>query len=76
MDIPRQPGAFKVNNVNFNQVQSGEPEVMAALETLEEMKTLFEKRMIDNLRFVGIRASNYLPINGTLQRDKERMRGL
>ncbi|MBW2544181.1 MAG: hypothetical protein JRD43_01650 [Deltaproteobacteria bacterium] len=49
---------------------------MAALETLEEMKTLFEKRMIDNLRFVGIRASNYLPINGTLQRDKERMRGL
>ncbi len=40
MDSPRQPGAFKVNNINFNQVQSGEFEVMSAFETLEEMRGL------------------------------------
>lgn len=61
------------NTILFNQVQSGEFEVMDAFETLEEMKVLFENLTIDNLRFVGIHASNYLPINGTLQRDKEQM---
>ncbi|MBW2594852.1 MAG: radical SAM protein [Deltaproteobacteria bacterium] len=61
------------NTILFNQVQSGGFEVMSAFETLEEMKVLFENLTIDNLRFVGIHASNYLPINGTLQRDKEQM---
>ena len=46
---------------------------MDAFETLEEMKVLFEHITIDNLKFVGIHASNYLPINGTLQKDKEQM---
>jgi radical SAM superfamily enzyme YgiQ (UPF0313 family) len=57
----------------YQQVQSGKFELMDAFETLEEMKTLFEHITMDNLKFVGIHASNYLPINGTLQRDKERM---
>ena len=61
------------NTVLFNQVQRGEFEVMDAFETLEEMKALFENLTIDNLKFVGIHASNYLPVNGTLQRDKAQM---
>jgi radical SAM superfamily enzyme YgiQ (UPF0313 family) len=57
----------------FKQVQKGKFEIMDAFETLEEMKVLFENLTIDNLKFVGIHASNYLPINGTLQRDKSQM---
>jgi hypothetical protein len=37
------------------------------------MKLIFEKITLDNLKFVGAHASNYLPISGTLQRDKEAM---
>jgi len=37
------------------------------------MKVLFEHITMDNLKFVGIHASNYLPINGTLQRDRKKM---
>jgi len=59
--------------VLYRQVQAGTFEVMDAFETLEEMKILFENITLDNLRFVGVHASNYLPINGTLQRDKQRM---
>lgn len=57
----------------FNQVRRGEFTVLDPFETLEEMKVLFENIAIDNLRFVGIHASNYLPINGTLQRDRSSM---
>ena len=57
----------------YRQVQKGEFEVLDALETLEEMKIIFENITIDNLRFVGVHASNYLPINGTLQRDRQAM---
>ncbi|MDO9515581.1 MAG: radical SAM protein [Syntrophales bacterium] len=59
--------------VLYNQVEAGIFEIMDAFETLEEMKILFEHITLDNLRFVGVHASNYLPINGTLQRDKEQM---
>ena len=59
--------------VLYNQVRAGSFEVMDAFETLEEMKVLFEYITLDDLRFVGVHASNYLPINGTLQRDKQRM---
>ena len=37
------------------------------------MKAMFEHLTIDNTKFVGIHASNYLPINGTLQRDRDQM---
>ena len=59
--------------VLYNQVKAGTFEVMDAFETLEEMKILFEHITLDNLRFVGVHASNYLPINGSLQRDKQQM---
>jgi len=61
--------------VLFNRVRRGEFELPDPFETLEEMKVLFENITIDNLKFVGIHASNYLPINGTLQKDREKMLG-
>ncbi len=62
--------------VFYNRVQRGELEILSPLETLQEMKIIFENITIDDLKFVGVHASNYLPINGTLQRDKEKMLGL
>jgi radical SAM superfamily enzyme YgiQ (UPF0313 family) len=74
---PRYLAALTVtpvpNTVLYNKVKRGEFEIMDAFETLEEMKILFENIAIDNLKFVGIHASNYLPINGTLQKDKQQM---
>lgn len=60
----------------YNRVQRGEIEILSPLETLREMKIIFENITIDDLKFVGVHASNYLPINGTLQKDKEKMLGL
>lgn len=57
----------------FNKVQKGEFQVLDPFETLEEMKIIFENITIDDLKFVGVHASNYLPVNGTLQRDKQKM---
>ena len=57
----------------FTQIQSGSFRLLDPFETLEEMKVLFEHITMDNLKFVGIHASNYLPINGTLQRDRKKM---
>ncbi len=57
----------------FKQVQEGQFQVLDAFETLEEMKIIFENISIDNLRFVGSHASNYLPVQGTLQKDKAAM---
>jgi radical SAM superfamily enzyme YgiQ (UPF0313 family) len=59
--------------VLFNKVKAGEFQLLDPFETLEEMKTIFENITIDDLKFVGIHASNYLPINGTLQKDKKKM---
>jgi radical SAM superfamily enzyme YgiQ (UPF0313 family) len=59
--------------VLYRKMQSGEFELPDPFETLEEMKVLFENLTVDNMKFVGIHASNYLPINGTLQKDKARM---
>lgn len=74
---PRYLAALTVTpvpgTVLYDRVKWGQFEVMDAFETLEEMKVLFENLTIDNLKFVGIHASNYLPINGTLQKDKEQM---
>lgn len=59
--------------VLFNRVTSGEFELPDAFETLEEMKIIFENITIDNLKFVGTHASNYLPVTGTLQKDRQQM---
>ncbi|HWQ76358.1 MAG TPA: radical SAM protein [Syntrophomonas sp.] len=57
----------------FRQVQEGSFKLLDPFETLEEMKIIFENITIDNLHFVGSHASNYLPIKGTLQEDKQAM---
>lgn len=59
--------------VLYNQVRLGKFQVLDAFETLEEMKIIFENITVDNLKFVGSHASNYLPVTGTLQRDKQKM---
>ena len=59
--------------VLFRQVQEGKFGLLDPFETLEEMKLLFENITIDGLKFVGTHVSNYLPITGTLQRDKQKM---
>ncbi len=59
--------------VLYRKVERGEFELLDPFETLEEMKTIFENLTVDNLKFVGVHASNYLPVNGTLPRDREKM---
>jgi len=34
---------------------------------------IFENITMDDLKFVGTHASNYLPVTGTLQKDKRKM---
>ena len=59
--------------VLYRQVQKGEFQLLDPFETLAEMKQIFENITMDNLKFVGTHASNYLPITGTLQKDKQKM---
>ncbi len=74
---PRYLAALTVTpvpgTVLYERVRRGEFTLPDPFETLEEMKTIFENITIDNLKFVGVHASNYLPVNGTLQRDRKRM---
>ena len=74
---PRYLAALTVTPVPgtrlYKDIEKGCFVLPDAFATLEEMKTLFEHIHIDNLKFVGVHASNYLPINGTLQQDKKRM---
>ncbi len=57
----------------YHQVQRGEFALLDPFETLEEMKLIFENIAADNMKFVGTHASNYLPVTGTLQKDKQKM---
>jgi radical SAM superfamily enzyme YgiQ (UPF0313 family) len=61
------------NTILHRQVRAGEFKILNAFETLEEMKWIFENITIDGLKFVGSHASNYLPISGTLQKDRQKM---
>ncbi|MBF0225346.1 MAG: radical SAM protein [Desulfobacterales bacterium] len=61
------------NTVLYHKIKTGEFTLLDPFETLTEMKIFFEHLTIDNLKFVGIHASNYLPINGTLQKDRAQM---
>ncbi len=59
--------------VLYRQMQKGEFQLLDPFETLAEMKVIFENITMDPLKFVGTHASNYLPIVGTLQKDKQKM---
>jgi len=77
---PRYLAAMTVTPVPgtplYRQVRSGAFELLDPFETLAEMRTMLDHLTIDSLKFVGVHASNYLPVNGTLQRDKARMLAL
>jgi radical SAM superfamily enzyme YgiQ (UPF0313 family) len=57
----------------YQKVKKGKFILPDPFETLEEMKLMLEHITMDDLKFVGAHASNYLPINGTLQKDKDKM---
>jgi radical SAM superfamily enzyme YgiQ (UPF0313 family) len=59
--------------VLYSQLERGEFKLLDPFETLEEMKQIFENITADNMKFVGAHASNYLPVTGTLQKDKQKM---
>ena len=59
--------------VLFRQMQKGEFQLLDPFETLAEMKQIFENISADPVKFVGTHASNYLPVTGTLQKDKAAM---
>lgn len=59
--------------VLYHKIQKGEFEMPDPFETLEEMRLMFEHINIDNVKFVGVHASNYLPVSGILQKDKSKM---
>lgn len=59
--------------VLYHKIQKGEFEMPDPFDTLEEMKLMFENINIDNVKFVGVHASNYLPVSGMLQKDKSKM---
>lgn len=63
------------NTVLFKQVQAGKFKVLDPMETLVEMKQMLENITVDGVKFVGAHASNYLPISGTLQKDRDKMLG-
>jgi len=74
---PRYLAALTVTpvpgTVLYEELRRGDFELPDPFETLEEMKLIFEHITIDDVKFVGVHASNYLPVNGTLQRDRDRM---
>lgn len=57
----------------FDRYNSGNFILPDPFETIEEMKLIFENITIDNLKFVGAHASNYLSVSGTLQKDRTKM---
>lgn len=59
--------------VLYRQVKEGKFEMLNPFETLEEMKQMLENIHADHIKFVGTHASNYLPVVGTLQKDKQKM---
>lgn len=57
----------------FRKVQEGNFQLLDPFETLEEMKMIIEKLSVDGLNIVSQHASNYLPLKGTLPRDRDQI---
>lgn len=68
MTITPVPGT-----VLYHRMSRGDFALPDAFETLMEMRTLIANLEVEGLRFVGVHASNYLPLNGTLPQDKPAM---
>lgn len=61
------------NTSLYKQFKNGEFQPLDVYETLEEMKTLIENINLENLVIDGTHISNYLPIRGTIKKDKSEM---
>ncbi len=61
------------NTSLFRQVEKGKFQLLDAYETLEEMKILFENITIENLGIDGTHVSNFLPMMGRMQKDKQKL---
>jgi len=55
----------------YEEVQEGKFEVLTPIEVLEETRILVEGLNVDNCIFRSNHASNYVPLRGTLMKDKE-----
>lgn len=55
------------------QVQNGEFKLLTARQTLQELKLMLENVNLDNCVFRSNHASNYLPLRGTLNKDREKL---
>lgn len=55
------------------QVKEGTFQLLDAYGTVEEMKNLFEHITLDNCWIDGTHGSNFLPVTGTFQKDKQAM---
>lgn len=68
MPVPGTPVHQKIKN--------GEMELLNPRETLQELKWMLEKTWLTNCVFRCNHASNYLPLRGTLNKDRDRLVGL
>lgn len=59
------------NTQLYKEVQEGKFELLSPIEVLEETRILVENLNIDNCIFRSNHASNYVPLRGTLMKDKE-----
>lgn len=55
----------------YKEVQEGKFELLTPIEVLEETRILVEGLNLDNCIFRSNHASNYVPLRGTLMKDKE-----
>ncbi len=55
----------------YKEVQEGKFELLTPMEVLEETRILVEELNVDNCIFRSNHASNYVPLRGTLMKDKE-----
>lgn len=61
------------NTSLFRQVEKGEFKLLDAYETLEEMKKLIENINYDDIVIDATHKSNFLPLWGCLQRDRNKL---
>ena len=57
----------------YRDIQAGKFHVLNERESLAETKALLEGLTVDPLHFTSSHASNYMPLEGVLVRDKERL---
>ncbi len=61
------------HTILYQRVMSGDFQVLDAFETLAEMKLVLKEITVDDLYFYSTHASNYLPMTGRFQKDKQMM---